>query len=216
MNLTVACVWVRANVPYDRQYVENLRAMVRRHLSMPHEFICLANQPVRNGIRTYPVMHDPSVPGWWAKMELFRPGLLPGDRILYLDLDVAIVGSLEEIVHYSAAFALVPPGGSFNPPGYRTVRRFNSSVMVWDRGATDEVYGRYATQSDLAQPYWGDQDFIGDHARTAVTMPAEWFPRFSELRGEPPASAKVVLVKKPKPHIAARKSEWLRRAWEAA
>lgn len=89
-NLTVACV-LRSGGDYDAEYVERLQAGVARHLDRDHEFICLSDVVVP--ARRIPLAHD--WPGWWAKMEIFRPDL-DGD-LLCFDLDTLIVGDLAEI-----------------------------------------------------------------------------------------------------------------------
>lgn len=54
---------------------------------------CLSDVPVR-GVPTIPLQHG--WPGWWAKMELFRPDI-PGD-LLYLDLDTVVRGDLQPLI----------------------------------------------------------------------------------------------------------------------
>lgn len=217
---TVACVWVRANVPYGVEYVSNLRAMVMRHLTRPFRFVCLTDRPEQlpasvEGIR---IKHDPTVPGWWAKMELFAEHRFSG-RVLYLDLDSLICADLDPIVDFPSSFALLPDGGTFKPrTGHRVVKRFNSSVMVWDADVNFTLYNVFTLARDyFVREFWGDQDFIGESWPEADTLPAQWFPRLSELDGAPPPpQAKVVLCKKPKNEIAAKQFAWVADVWRAA
>lgn len=219
--ITVVCVWVRANVFYPVEYVSCLRAMVARHLTRPHTFVCLTDHPesVPNGVQSVRISHDASLFGWWAKIELFRPGRFSG-RVLYLDLDTLLVDALDEIVYYPASFAMVPPAGAFVPKnGLRTVEFGNSSVMAWDAGAADVVYLDWTPP--VAARLWGDQDWIGEKVTQgtllAQTMPASWFPRLSQLNGRRPlVPAKVVLVKKPKNEAAAALYPWFDQIWRAA
>lgn len=46
------------------------------------------------GVKTVPLTHK--WPGWWSKMELFRPDLK--DDILFMDLDTVIVGPVDDIL----------------------------------------------------------------------------------------------------------------------
>lgn len=48
--------------------------------------VALSDVPV-DGVQTIPLAHD--WPGWWSKLELFRPDI-PGD-LFYLDLDTTVV-----------------------------------------------------------------------------------------------------------------------------
>ena len=215
MSLTVACVFVKANVSYGVEYVSNLRAMAARHLQRPHSFVCLTDRPwlLPAGVEAMPIAHDARVAGWWAKVRLFDANRFDG-RVLYLDLDSVVVQSLNPIVDFDAPFALVPHAGTFQPrSGHKVVRRFNSSVMVWDAG----VPPTFDDVEPLAKEYWGDQDILAERAPDAAVMPAEWFPRLSDLSGSVPGpSARVVLCKKPKNTIAADIHPWLAKAWRVA
>ncbi len=46
------------------------------------------------GINVMPLLHG--WPGWWSKMELFRPSVLPGKPFLYIDLDTTVHGGLPD------------------------------------------------------------------------------------------------------------------------
>jgi hypothetical protein len=220
--LTVACVWVRANVPYSAEYVLNLRGMVQRHLQRPHDFVCLTDRPEQlpSDLRTIHIKHDAHVFGWWAKMQLFNPAHEMGGRVLYLDLDSLVVSDLAPVVDFAATLAFVPDGGSFKPrTAHRVVKLFNSSVMVFDRSQVMvDGYRAYAANATAIQGmFWGDQDYLAIAHPWAPTMPAGWFPRLSALNGrQPDAVAKVVLCKKPKNAVAAEMLPWVRKAWRAA
>lgn len=214
--LTVACVWVRGNVPYTAEYVTNLRAMVRRHLRHPHRFVCFTDQPwLLQDIATIPIASVKPLPGWWAKLQLFNPERGLTGRVLYLDLDTLIVGALDPIVEFDAPLALVPHAGTFQGrKGLAVVKRFNSSVMVFDAETTTDLWTTWTPA--VAARLWGDQDHIGERRPDAATMPAAWFPRLSEIGATLPAEAKVILAKKPKPAEAAERWPWVREIWRAA
>ena len=55
------------------------------------EIICLSDVPVP--VQRIPLEHG--WPGWWSKLELFRPDI-EGD-LLFMDLDTSIVGNLSDI-----------------------------------------------------------------------------------------------------------------------
>lgn len=231
--ITVACVWVKANVPYTIEYLENLRRLVRRHLREEHEFVVLTDRPEQAGaFKTIPIEGPKvGVAGWWSKIELFKPGRLTG-RIMYMDLDVLPVGELNPIARYDSDFALLPDGGTFRGRGHlRVVKKYNSSVMVWDDRAHAKTRKLYMSfDKDVIKRLWGDQDLIGEVLPYEETMPGEWFPRLSEWTGkvgdesrlaEVPLStmlklvpdARVVLSKKPKNEQAAEQWPWFEEAW---
>lgn len=212
--LTVACVFVRGHVPFTVEYVVRLGAMVRRHLDRPHQFVCLTDHPeiIPRSIETIVIPSPGKLKGWWSKLEAFAPDRFTG-RVLYLDLDTLVVAPLDPIVDYPAVFALAPHAGTFEgKPGLRVVKRFNSSVMVWDEGSNSRLFTNWAPS--VATRLHGDQDWIGEEFPEAQAMPARWFPRISEINGgDINPDAKVILVKKPKNVEAAQRWEWFKEAW---
>jgi hypothetical protein len=212
--LTVACVWVHGHLPYRVDYVTRLHAMARRWITRPFAFVCLTDMPddVPKGVTAIPVPSPGNLKGWWSKVELFAPRRF-GGRVLYLDLDTLIVAPLDPILDYPAQFALAPHAGTFNGKGgLQVVKRFNSSVMVWDAGTQDDLFRHWSPS--VAAVLWGDQDYIGLMSNDGVAMPAGWFPRLSEIAWpNVPESSKVVLCKKPKNLEAVKSLKGFAEAW---
>lgn len=215
MSITFACVFVRGYVGYSSAYVRNLASMVRRNYEGECTIACLTDQPraVAEYVDEVHVVDSPphSHP-WWAKVELFNPERFTG-RMCYLDLDVLVWRNLNVVTDYPSAFALVPHAGKFEGKGgLKVVKRFNSSVMVWDAGECDSVYNNWSPS--VRDRLWGDQDWIGERRPDAAAMPAAWFPRLSSIAAPPyPDGARVVLCKKPKNVEAAARWPWFREAW---
>src|SRR5690606_1980673 len=109
---------------------------------------CLSDLDVPNRI---PLKYD--WPGWWAKMELFRPDLDGG--LLFFDLDTIIAGSCEEI----AAVRRL----TFLQHFYRTSdrRRIGSGMMYLPAEDRAKVWKQwvYKPERHFSNPR-GDQDFI--------------------------------------------------------
>jgi hypothetical protein len=154
--------------------------------------------------------------GWWSKVRLFDKMLPLDRRVIYLDLDTLVVGSLDPIAEFPSSFALIPHSGTFTPKTpHVIVPRFNSSVMVWDSGANWQVFDEWSPR--MAERLWGDQDWIAVTCPDADLMPLEWFPRLSQVQvGPVPKDARVVWAKKPKPAEAARRWKWVNDIWRAA
>jgi hypothetical protein len=177
--LTLACV-LKAGGIYDRSHVERLRGQVAAHLDCDYEFVCLNDSPF---------------PGWWAKISLFEPGRFKG-RVLYLDLDVTVIGSLAEIANFDAPFASIK---DWERP------TINSSVMAWDAGVADHVYERY----DGQEMKGGDQAWVTKHMPEIALFPPEWCVSFKHQcrhRFVPPVGARVIVFHgQPKPwHLSRR------------
>lgn len=82
---------LRSGGIYTAVHVEALARQIRQWLPF-HEIICLSDVTVPR-VETVPLLHK--WPGWWSKMELFRPDI-KGD-LLYMDLDTLVVGPLDDI-----------------------------------------------------------------------------------------------------------------------
>lgn len=166
MSLIVVCV--KWGPKYPAQYANILHSMVQRHLSAPFEFVCYTDDPrgLAPGIRTIPIPPSNTV-GWWHKLSLFKPGLFPPDcRILYFDLDIVIVGSLDFLLESKAPFTIIRSWKT----KYRT---WNSSVMLFDPPATHFIYERFQERSaDIMRSYKSDQDWIFECTKdTAANWP---------------------------------------------
>jgi hypothetical protein len=211
---TVVCVWVRGHVPFTAEYVTRLYGMVDRWIDRPFRFVCLTDRPEKlpSRISTVRIVPPRGCKAWWTKVQLFRPTTSIEGRVLYLDLDTLIVGPLAPILDYPAPFALAPHAGMFQgQDGLAVVKRFNSSVMVWNAGEQAALYDSWTPI--VAKRLFGDQDFIGEQCPEAAAMPAAWFPRISAVQPPFGPDAKVVLVKKPKNIEAAKRWPWFREAW---
>lgn len=213
--LTVCCVWVQGHLPYPVEYVSRLHAMTRRWIQRPFDFVCLTDTPkaVPSGITAVQIPNPNPLKGWWSKVRLFDASLGFSGRMLYFDLDTLLVDDVDAIIDYPSMFALAPHAGTFNGKrGLQVVKRFNSSVMVWEAGTQDYLYRDWTPE--VSHVLWGDQDYIGLVSPDSSAMPAEWFPRLSGFRWpDVPAGAKVVLCKKPKNDEAVKTYSGFAEAW---
>lgn len=151
--ITVWCMNTNNHAPQDE--VDILERMVDRHLSLPHEFICIT---------------ESDLPGWWGKARLF--GSNSRKRNLWLDLDVAITGSLDGLVTPLSSGIRIAKNWAQSGHG-----GCQSSVMYWEgdsgRIINDEFDPAIAHWPPINQPgvLWGDQEWITqlrDEKRLAV------------------------------------------------
>ena len=124
--MTLACV-LRSGGVYGPEWV----ARLARQAPKGWRFVCLTDMEVE--CESIPLIHE--WPGWWAKMELFRPGLFSG-LVLYLDLDTLVVGALDWAEGYAERFAAL---SDFYSPGLAA-----SGVMLW-RADEVNLYERMTT-----------------------------------------------------------------------
>jgi hypothetical protein len=201
-RLTVACVWYGTR--YGIEYVEKLRNSVARNLSIPFDFVCITpHQKVPEGVirMSPPIPHDPKFDGWWQKVGLFSPDLFgPSQRILYLDLDVVIINSLDTIASSDDSFCMIE---NFGPNKGHAAH--NSSCMLW---TPTENTARIFTQfsPDVMKELHGDQCWIWrvmlDEIRNferyqCVSYKYERHPQWRHANDK---TSVVVFHGKPKPH----------------
>lgn len=151
---------------YGAEWVLRLRDMVSRHLPCTHEFICVTDRPVEAiACRELPS----SLPGWWAKVGLFKPGYLTGET-LYLDLDVVARGDLSVFRKGAGESVWALDDFSYS---LRTPKPFlddfakgllggvgtaNSSVMYWHDDAGARVWETFSPA--VMDRLHGDQNHI--------------------------------------------------------
>lgn len=166
--LTVACVlktgvWknLTKTVEYLPEHVGRLQALTAKYLTLPHRFICLSDTKVP--CERIPLVHD--WPGWWSKIELFRPGLFDGP-VLYLDLDTTIVGKINHMVQHNAFTALMNLSA-------RKRDRIGSGILFW-HGDYSHIYEAFKQDPErhmaryVTSDRWGDQGFLQDHLESWV------------------------------------------------
>ncbi len=161
--LTVCCV-LRSGGIYNSSHVSRLREQVALYLTQPYRFVCLSDMDVL----CERIALTDNLPGWWGKIELWRPGRFQG-RVLYLDLDVTIIGGLDELADYPAPFAICR---DWIPIRGHGLSKFNSSVMSWNAGSTDHIYTNFTP--DVMNRLNGDQDFIAEQMPWAEIFLADW------------------------------------------
>lgn len=214
--ITVACV--RTGQKYSVGYVLKLAAMCARHLSQPHRFVCLTDRPGDfSGIETVDVSPT-GLRGWWAKMALFKLAAESTDRILYLDLDMVVCGSLDPLAGLEVEFAVCAnftrAAGNLKWPC-----RYGSCTMILAPGFGADVWSRFEEDRDalmMKAGNHGDQMVIEWLHPTATllqeVLPPGFFVGYRELSNVKPDGCSVlVFAGSRKPHEC--EVEWVKEAW---
>ena len=169
--LTVACVLSEGpKRTYNLEHVRRLQNMVAQHLDRLYHFVCITDSPF---------------PGWWAKISLFEPGRFRG-RVLYLDLDLTVVGGLNDLMYYDDPFVAIKD--------YQHPMTINSSVMSWDAGVADHVFSEFSPS--VMERFRGDQNWINNRIPTARRFPKEWCVSYKATvkpLGRVPDGARIVV-----------------------
>jgi hypothetical protein len=211
-KITVACVYWGNK--YSMKYVENLRNMVARHLTVPYELVCVTDrtqEELPEGVKAIPTPmanevcrgknHYGDGKGWWAKVGLFKPGLF-GDakRIMYFDIDICIIGNLDKIASVQEPFCMIE---NFGPNKGHAAH--NSSVVVWTPSEeTDAIYEKFTP--DVTKELHGDQCWTWRVMRNNIhDYPKNWvvsykYEKHPQWRHRDKDTAIIIFHGKPNPH----------------
>jgi len=222
LPLNVVCVLKQGGC-YDLEYVRNLANGIRRHLTAPYRFYCLTDVDPwhpqwfeSNRIQHLPLRHR--WPGWWSKIELFRPFLFTG-RVLYLDLDTLVTGSLAKLAAYDGDFAILRD--------FYFDQGLGSAVMAWRAGDHGMIYERFkANALASARNFHGDQQWIAhclDRLEVEPDRIQDLFPDLAvsykpipggaHLQEKPKGASLVCFHGKPKPHDVADQVDFVGEHW---
>ncbi len=188
MTEMVNIICMKWGTKYGSEYVNVLKRMVARNLKRPHRFVCFTERPegleegIEEGIEVFPLpeCNTPNRPEIqaWRKISLFRPGIgnLVGPT-MFLDLDVAITGSLDEFFDYEPGkFCIIH---NWTHPDRRVG---NSSVFRFEPGKYSYVFDEYNQDPDkVANENRNEQIYVTariDARDGAVWWPAEWCKSF--------------------------------------
>ena len=155
--ITVATVC--AGTKYSSDYVERLYQAVTRHLTVPHRFVCLTDQPENFSCETLPIPMN--LPGWWGKLALFSD-VIQG-RILFFDLDTVITGNIDDFANYQGDLAIIKP--FYRDSGYASgVLNIGPSAHrhVWEQFSQNpqKAVNYCAEHADPAPWNCGDQRWL--------------------------------------------------------
>jgi len=141
--VTLSVVLWKWGRKFSGDHVRRMQSMLQRHLSVPHRIVCITDvtHDLPSGVEAAPM---PKISRWDYKC-LRRLWILSakasaiGERLLQLDLDMVLTGSIDAIASRTEPF-VVWKSDSCVRHGYG----YNPSVMLITPGAKDDVWRRYA------------------------------------------------------------------------
>jgi|SRR5690554_4788502 len=220
-DITVVCYLWRSPNNGDRSYthehVNVMYSMLRRHLSLPHQLVCVTDMPegVRPEVRCVPL--DGRLSGEdfssqrFQKLSFWRRDAaewLGGERLLLMDLDQVIVDSIDPLVDRPDPLIM---WHKWRPKRQRMV--YSSSMVLLDSGAHPEVYEKF-DPDNVPPEFTGDQAWV-IHALEGT--PSGWtedegivnFVKHTEM---PPQNARVVVLSGGR-NPANRREGWIGDHW---
>lgn len=193
MTPTILCI--KWGTKYGSQYVNRLFSGARRHLSGKFRFVCLTDDShgIERGVEVFPLPQtgfdeaafDARKGGdTWRKVGLFQPGLADlQSETLFLDLDIVITGSLDELFTYEPGkFCVIHDWLERRRawmPG-RDGRVGNTSVFRFHPQRHQLAYTYFAEhQSEVLQSFRIEQQYISRVLKDDLAFwPDEWVSSF--------------------------------------
>lgn len=171
--INITCVLRKGGkVGYDSSWTDKLFNSIKRNITVPYKFICLSDCEV-NCDR---IELEPGSPGFWAKMQLFKPNLFTGP-VLYFDLDTVICKNIDDIIKKCQDKKFVM--------WYEKDKQIHSSAMMywdgdysflWDLYKSKDITYWKKTFADV--PLYGDQGLISENVEHELFLdfcPDDWF-----------------------------------------
>ena len=230
----VSVLCMKWGTKYGPDYVNRLYAMARRNLDRPFRFVCLTDDPagLRAEVEAAPIPSLPPIPQpkerGWLKLAAFSPEAAErlDETVLYLDLDVVVMGPLDPFFDHPGAFPLIRDW-------YHPIRRIgNSSVFRFRPAARVALYEHFCQRvAEIVPNVRNEQEFLSAYleARGELTFwPPDWAPSYrvgclplwpmrTWQTPAPPKGARVIVFHgEPKPPGAIEgRPGWLQ-AWRPA
>lgn len=210
-------VCLKAGTAYGAEYVNILFDMVRRNLKggYPGAFHCITDNPegLDPSIRVIPLPDD--LETWWGKLYMFKRGLFEdGSRMLFMDLDTLVIGSLNELVKYDGQFATLRD--FFHP------QRVGPAIIAWKAGEFsasiwDEWKAAGKPRNPMGDLWWINELDQGRFIKKIDILQDVYPGMFCSFKADckpyPPKGARIVCFHgQPKPSNCG--AEWVENVWK--
>lgn len=158
---------------YSLNDVRKLRAGIDRHLRTEHYFTVFSDSSRGLSTTEYRPIRNVdllAVKGCFARLRLFDPeiqeelGICAGDRIVCIDLDVVITGSLDPLFHRPEPFMILQGANAANPCKY------NGSIWMLRAGYRPDVWRDFSLSAAQRIPF---HDFPDDQGWLHHKLPNE-------------------------------------------
>ena len=157
--------------PYTADDVNRLQRMVKRNLTVPHQFVCITDvspdHSIERGfdpeVRLIPIDKATHVPGTcYVRLMTFHPmgREMIGEKVLVLDLDTLIVGNIDHLVSREEDLVLWRnPARHPSRPG-RSI--YNTSLLLHKCGTIPELWQCFMDLGKDRIPAKDDQWYLSD------------------------------------------------------
>jgi hypothetical protein len=215
----------KKNIRFTAQHVNILKNMVKRHLHMRHEFVCITDDPkgIDPDVKIIPLWDDHrDMGGCYVRLKAFSEEMkdIIGPRFVWIDLDVVILKDITPLFMKKEDFVI---WGDTNP-----TTPYNGSMVMMNAGCRKQVWetfdGYRSKNMTRKMGFVGtDQAWIGavlgKDERKWTTEDGVYSFRChfkKKKRIEPPNNARIVFfhgVEDPSKRNVQMEYQWVKEHW---
>jgi hypothetical protein len=159
---------------YGPDYVAKIAGAVKRGLRQSYRFVVITDDVTQKGVSAlvgnsvhsvFPIaaadQYLTKVQGCFVRLRMFDPtwqamhGINEGDRIVSLDLDAVITGSLDALFDRPESFVILQGANAANPCP------FNGSIFMLRAGEHANVWTDFSLEAANATPFYSFPDDQG-------------------------------------------------------
>lgn len=203
---------------WGEDYVARLTRAVARNLSLPYRFICFVDDEIKANKLSFietRLLKAPVWDGCLPKLYVYSPEAELSGRVLLLDLDNVIVGSLDDMAAYDGEFCV----RAALPEWDRGERLLDGDMIGFEVGEKSAaLWDAFIADPQAAAKETGGRErwFIRAHIEADVwqeIVPGQVVSYKAHCRnnGLPPDARIVSFHGKPRPHEVAE--DWVREHW---
>ncbi len=173
---------------YPSDYVNVLFNACRKTITGRFRFVCLTDDAAGfdAGIEALPLpviglaAQDWFTKAVWPKLAIYQRDLfgLKG-RCLFIDLDMAVVGPMDEFFDYAGGFVSVDIGDNWRPGGGNASPEVGTSIFAFDLDGETAIRQRFlADPAGAMARFENEQQFVGATASRMSYWPQDWVISF--------------------------------------
>lgn len=176
--------------------VNVLYAACCKHMAAPFRFVCLTDDAKGfvAGIEALPIPDIGLRPdqwytkGVWPKLALYVADLhgLTG-RCLFIDLDMVIVGGLDDFFSLPGRFISTDMGDGWQPGGRAGAQpETGTCIFAYDLGRETPIIDRFQREPEqIIASFRNEQDYVGAMVEPMGFWPAGWVISFKRFLRQP-------------------------------
>ena len=192
MSIKICTVYFEGK--YTKDYVSKLYDGLKRHCTLPFEFMCYSDTKDVKADTIIPIPEYTPIKQHWHKLSFFSPlfaNQKPGDEIIVMDIDQIILSNIDDIIGYpvndNEMISYEKWWGTTAPRLNGGFYKFKSGECkaVWDTyiKAPEDWQLSYFKRMIVHHKYFGEQNFvehiIDKNNINLKLIPGEWIGKIT-------------------------------------